>query len=518
MRPTHRSPVLVCSLLIACGDDTGTARTDTADTAPRDVALGDEATTGDVPVVTPPIEVTFGDACRGGAELRWDCGTATVPLDWDDPDGPTLTLSVLRRLAAPPARGQLWILPGGPGYTAFAYKGAGDTFAGRLGDLDVYLVDHRGVGDATRLACPARAPGDAFVAWAVECAAALRATWSDDELAGFSSDAAGRDVAALVTALRPPGGEVYLLGPSYGTRWALRALEHLPVPPTGVVLDSILPDDATYLDLARAVDETARALFDACGADAECGARLGADPWTALADLIVDLDAGTCPTERGLDRRAHVDALATLVASSARALAPALVHRLARCRPDDEAAILHLIDTLGGAVAADVFGEPLNMHVLASELWPATLPSAGEVATAEAALRTGSGRAGLLRDAAAAWPRYIRTAPDPIRTDVPVLAVNRTHDPATAIAGARRVAALLTGPDQHFVEIAGFGHTASESLCASELILAFLANPYLAPDTRCATASDALRFAGTVFEAQANALFDDSAWGDEEPR
>ncbi|MCC6623037.1 MAG: hypothetical protein IT385_17390, partial [Deltaproteobacteria bacterium] len=129
--PARRStvPLVLCSLVIAaCGDDAGSTTSD------ADVAT-DAATTADLPEVDvapdtiappPTITVTYDDACRGGAETQWDCGHAEVPLDWDDPEGDKIAMSFLRRLGRQPSRGQLWLLSGGPGGTAFGAKDAGD--------------------------------------------------------------------------------------------------------------------------------------------------------------------------------------------------------------------------------------------------------------------------------------------------------------------------------------------------------------------------------------------------------
>ena len=58
----------------------------------------------------PPIDWT---TCGSGLE----CANVPVPLDWRHPDGPTITLAVIRHLASRPGQriGSLFFNPGGPG-------------------------------------------------------------------------------------------------------------------------------------------------------------------------------------------------------------------------------------------------------------------------------------------------------------------------------------------------------------------------------------------------------------------
>ncbi|MCC6621247.1 MAG: alpha/beta fold hydrolase, partial [Deltaproteobacteria bacterium] len=425
--------------------------------------------------------------------------------------------SFLRRLGRQPSRGQLWLLSGGPGGTAFGAKDAGDFLGAYLSDLDVYLPDHRGVGESTPLSCaalPVRFDDASLPAFAA-CGEALREAWGAPALARFSSEMAGRDVAALIDATRAPTHEVYLLGPSYGSRWALRALAHLGAPPTGVVLDALVPEDMTMMDSAQACEDAAEALFARCGADAVCRDKLGADPWQKVADVLARVDEGHCPTARGLDRGDYAFMLAALVRAPARALAPAFVHRLDRCGPGDEAAILHVLALLEQpGLPTEEFGEPLSLHVRSSELWPAELPSRAAMAAFEAGLRVTSGDLPQLRDLAAGWPAFRFTPAAYPETDVPLLVLSRTHDPATSLAGTRKIEPSLSGDYQRLVEVAGFGHTTSGSVCGVDLMLDFFENPYAPLDTTCAPNADDLRFTGTVFDATAQGIFDAPAWDD----
>ncbi|HYF72851.1 MAG TPA: alpha/beta hydrolase, partial [Nocardioides sp.] len=100
-----------------------------------------------------------------------ECGTVEVPLDYDDPTGPTLTLDLVRVPASDPDLriGTLFVNPGGPGAPA-------TSFAAQFGHLvprvlsqrfDVVGIDPRGVGPSALATCRdpdprPRAPRAAF--------------------------------------------------------------------------------------------------------------------------------------------------------------------------------------------------------------------------------------------------------------------------------------------------------------------------------------------------------------------
>src|SRR5690625_5303158 len=95
-----------------------------------------------------------------GGDRDWlealECGTLTVPLDHDDPDGRTLDLAVVRHPAeggADGRQGSLVINYGGPGAS-----GVGALNTPRFGEdvreaYDLVSFDPRGVGASEGLAC-----------------------------------------------------------------------------------------------------------------------------------------------------------------------------------------------------------------------------------------------------------------------------------------------------------------------------------------------------------------------------
>ncbi|MFD1321270.1 alpha/beta fold hydrolase [Micromonospora sonneratiae] len=87
------------------------------------------------------------------------CGTLTVPIDWNRPDGGTIDLALARRPATDPARriGSLVINPGGPGGSGVDVVKYDHAFpsADLQQRFDIVGFDPRGVGASSPLLCPA---------------------------------------------------------------------------------------------------------------------------------------------------------------------------------------------------------------------------------------------------------------------------------------------------------------------------------------------------------------------------
>lgn len=111
--------------------------------------------------VNAPVPHIAWHVCGDNPRLR--CGTAEVPLDYDMPDGATISLNVVKRPADLPAQkiGSLFVNPGGPGGSAADFAGYAASVLGApvRQRFDVIGVDPRGVAGSTVVTCETKGGG-----------------------------------------------------------------------------------------------------------------------------------------------------------------------------------------------------------------------------------------------------------------------------------------------------------------------------------------------------------------------
>ncbi len=155
-RHTHRTvgaaALSICLLTGAATLSAGAA----APTAPLDDAgttSALEAARVDA-VATPDPQWFDCSTVFGGTS---ECGSVTVPLDYDEPDGPTTEVALLRVRATDPDRrvGTLLVNPGGPGGSAVTMAAqAANAFSPTLRErFDIVGMDPRGTSFSTAVRC-----------------------------------------------------------------------------------------------------------------------------------------------------------------------------------------------------------------------------------------------------------------------------------------------------------------------------------------------------------------------------
>ena len=193
----------------------------------------------------------------------FECATATVPLDWSDPGGRTISLAVVKHPAADAGQriGSLMFNPGGPGGTGSTdFPNWIDGFPQDLRDrFDIISWDPRGIGNSTAVQCydtpdelgeaiePVSGyPTDpaAEQAWLPTWAAIGQACAqrNGDLLAHVSTADTARDLEALRLALG--GDKLNYLGVSYGTFLGATYLNLFPENIRAMVLDGNLDPNA----------------------------------------------------------------------------------------------------------------------------------------------------------------------------------------------------------------------------------------------------------------------------------
>jgi pimeloyl-ACP methyl ester carboxylesterase len=211
--------------------------------------------------------------CKDGSGAL--CGQFVVPLDWNDPGGPTagIDFKLIVHSAAGPAVSTAWWNGGGPGpSTTRNDPWVPDyLFAGLLRTHDVLLTDVRGTG-STAPKCPSLRqfvgywPGELSHAPTVACSDSIA-----DRIDTYGSASTARDLNALRKALGIP--QLDMVGNSYGAMPATAYVTRFPGHTRSLVISSGIDVEATLraemLNVARG---TSRIVAQLCARSAGCRA------------------------------------------------------------------------------------------------------------------------------------------------------------------------------------------------------------------------------------------------------
>ena len=443
---------------------------------------------------TLPLEDCRLEHPAGLGSLAARCGTLTVAEDPAAPGGRSIALrvAVIRALDRHRTREPLFIVAGGPGQAATDfYASYASAFAPAQRSHDVVLLDQRGTGGSNRLQCDF--PPDFEVATPAparirELSAACRRG-----LAGrpqfYTTSVAVQDLDAVRAAL---GAErISLYGISYGTRVVQHYLRRYPGRVRAVVLDGVLPPDASLLaDTPQNAERALELAFARCRADQACERAF---PELASRFAALRAELGRRPRRltlpdpsSGAPRTLEFDASALAGAvrllnyhGSTTALLPLLLDRAARGDDAPLAAQLLLLGTHLDAQLA--YG--MNAAVSCTE----DAPAAGSIDRARlAATYLGSQQLDGLAALCEGWPAGVVDADlhAPLATAVPALLLSGEADPVTPPAYAARAAEGFS--DRLHVVVRGQGHGQFMVGCAPRLIARFLeAGTARGLDARC---------------------------------
>ena len=133
----------------------GTEPSTASPTASPDSGTGAVAIDADMPAVPQGLEEFYGQDVDWQECDGFQCADITVPLDYDDPSGKTITISMLKRPADGKPIGSLFVNPGGPGGSGKdVAESAEFYFDGDIrSNFDIIGFDPRGVGDSTPIEC-----------------------------------------------------------------------------------------------------------------------------------------------------------------------------------------------------------------------------------------------------------------------------------------------------------------------------------------------------------------------------
>lgn len=468
-------------------------------------------------------------SCSSGDQVTWqacpdyygantECATLHVPLAYGDPSRGTIASTVFRVLGTSATKkGQIWFLEGGPGDANVIFANFFRSMSANHPDWDFYSIDHRGVGNSTKLTCAAVGNTELTSLNAAECVSELEARWGQN-LSQFSTTNAAKDIDYAIEKIREPDKKVFVYGLSYGTYLLHRYLEQYPDKIDGFIFDSICPTGICKLDLYDTnINAAAEQVMDICAADATCQGKLAsidADPWTATGIIYDRIDAGTIcdDLKTVITRQSLRNKLAKLVEMAySRSLIPATIYRIDRCSDGDVSVLTHLMTAESGSGASstvmDLNSPVLGMNIILSELWNSVSVAEEQQIIDGAYASEDSGVSTAAISALDVWPLYTdqyigRWG----SSNLPILMMNSNIDGQTPFAWAENFASHFTGSSQYLIEMPDAAHGTLFTLpmaddvelqnesCGMKIMFSFVENASVSPDTSCLNSAFTLSF------------------------
>ncbi|WP_328812621.1 alpha/beta hydrolase [Rhodococcus sp. NBC_00297] len=498
-------------LAAACGSDVGGTPTDDEGGS---VPVTTTETRADQPSTLDAFRaqrVTWG-SCEGfvtdGSELdpSLQCGRVTVPIDYDDPAGPTASLALSRSAATGEKVGSMLVNPGGPGASGLSTATVARGTAVES-SFDVIGFDPRGIGASVpAVRCDTPREFDAERADNDVDTSPAGITETEKENQDYAARCAERndpvllehltsaDVARDMDVVRSVLGDDQLtyLGFSYGTRLGYTYAELFPENVRAMVLDGALDPAANAADEVVAQGAGFQSVFDAFAAD--CAGRsdcpLGTDPagdvgsFRALVDPLVDRPASTELTGPEGARSLSYDDAVTGVQQAlySTELWGPLRRGLTQLENGQGDILLSLADLYNGRLSDGTYSNTNDAFTAVRCVDDPRVTDRAEEGALDARFRAaapflddgrGNGTAPL--EPCAFWP--VPSAADPGPVSIPGLAptvvVSTTDDPATPYEAGVALAAQL---GSSLITYEGNQHTASFAgiACIDDAVSAYL--------------------------------------------
>ncbi|MGA0878521.1 MAG: alpha/beta hydrolase [Ilumatobacteraceae bacterium] len=436
-----------------------------------------------------------------------------VPVDYDNPDGETLEIRVLKRPADDPEQriGSLLVNPGGPGFGAEEFVvGAGNFFdAELLQRFDIVGMDPRGTGGSTP---------------AIDCiddydslTAATDLTPQDEGerqvqislVADFSAgciERTGSAIAHMTTAstardldvLRRSLGEetISFFGASYGCELGATWVTLFPNTVRAAVLDGCADPVSDPIESARqqsvGFQASLEEFFQLClEVGAECPIPHDGDPTEAFLELWSRAAEGGVP---GMPERPVVNEVvlqtATITAMYSKEIWPTFAEAIALALEGDGSVLQQLADAYTQRRENGTWGNELEAFTVIECMDAVSRPSADEFAELAVEL---SSIAPLIHPtgsfSAPACNALPASADEPVEINgsgaPALLVIGNTGDPATPFASTERMASALESAVLVAVESLNHGGYGIND-CINDTVHRYLIEGVVpVPGTRC---------------------------------
>jgi pimeloyl-ACP methyl ester carboxylesterase len=405
--------------------------------------------------------------------LAFECGRTEVPIKYDEPEGATLPLTLVRVRAAGQTDkiGSLVVNPGGPGSsgTDAAIALALTLPPEVLARFDLVGFDPRGVGLSTPVECIPDDTKEKVVA--AEPRPTTETQLDDafaltDEVAGGCAKEYGEalgtfntvDTARDMDRIRESLGDEKLtyLGYSYGTTLGSTYAELFPDKVRALVLDGAVDPDADATTRAEGRAQALEAGFDAFAQNCVAliaGCPIGADPRAFVYQLLDGAAANPIPSSEVTasgqpdTRRATPGVVMTALRAALDEPAswPQLAQALASGAKGDAAGLFSLADSYSGRLEDGTYSNQLdaNLAINCADTDKAVKESDVRTLAADWGAKYplfGAGSAVSLYTCSV-W-KADRT-PLPARDaegSAPIVVVGNSGDPITPLAGAQKMA------------------------------------------------------------------------------
>lgn len=493
--------------------DTTDTSADTTDTSTGDTtatSTGDSTTGSGTPDVTP-----------GVGEIEWDpegevvegvqLGYLEVPVDYEDPEGPTFTLALARHLATDQQNkiGTLLVNPGGPGFGGSDYGLFADQVYGQslLDNFDILGWDPRGTGVSTPaidctddyehfLTGTDITPDDDVerqlnIDLAEEFADAC-VDQNGDIVDFVGTNNSARDMNSIREALGED--EISYFGFSYGSELGATWATLFPDTVRAAVLDGASDPNADLFESAlqqtAGFENTLGLYLASCSSDSTCAFHSNGHAEEAFDKLMKQIDEEPLPTSGGradLTRSMALTGVANAMYDES--YWPQLSDALVDARNGDGDGLLALFDDYYQRQPDGTYGNELEAFQSIVCMDAAERPTVVEEDAEAEQFRENAPRVSPATTGSY-FCTFYPDSKDP-RIEItgdgagPIIVVGTTGDPATPIESSRAMAEALD--EGVFVEVDADQHTGyGVNDCIDSVIEEYLVDLTVPPaDTKC---------------------------------